>query len=282
MQLAILGSRYVLEPNMLMVKKPSPLESEAQAELKARHQDVKLEDCYVYHWFDMPDGRQIVGSWDLREKWREYLGEVDLKGLRVLELGPASGFLTLKMEDMGADVVAFDLPPGVPPDILPVPSISIEQLRASKAREIDRVRNSWWYFHRQFGSTAKAAYGDIYRLPDWLGRFDVSVFAAILLHLANPFNALREAAARTEGMIIVTDLFAPHLGENAVLEFSPYTHGKDPMAWWLLTPGAITRMLTALGFSNVRLTYHEHRFHGAFKRDEFTLGKFFTIVATRE
>jgi hypothetical protein len=264
------------------VDKPHPLGSEAQAELRARHQTVKLEDCYVYHWFDMPDGREIVGNWDLRENWSKYLGGIDLKGHRVLELGPASGFLTLKMERMGADVVAFDLPPGTPPDILPIPGISIEQLRLSKAHSIDQVRNSWWYFHRQFGSQAKAAYGDIYRLPDWLGRFDASIFAAILLHLANPFAALREAAAITDRMIIVTDLYAPHLGDNAVLEFSPYTHGKDPMAWWLLTPGAVTRMLTAVGFPNVRVTYHEHRFHGAFKHDEFTIGKFFTAIGSRE
>jgi hypothetical protein len=236
----------------------------------------------VYHWFDMPDGREIVGSWDLREKWKEYVGGVNTKDLRILEFGPASGFLTLKMEEMGADVVAFDLPPGTPPDILPIPGISIDQLRLSKSHAIDQVRNSWWYFHRQFRSKAKAAYGDIYRLPDWLGRYDVSIFAAILLHLANPFAALREAAAITDNMIIVTDLHAPHLGDHAVMEFSPYAHGKDPMAWWLVTPAAVTRMLTAVGFPNTRVMYHEHRFHGTFKHDEFTVGKFFTVVATRE
>jgi hypothetical protein len=265
-----------------MLNDPCPLGSEVQAELRTRHQDVKLEDCYLYHWFDMPDGTEIAGSWDLRDKWKEYLGGVNLEGLRVLEFGPASGYLTLKMEEMGAKVVAFDLPPGTAPDILPIPGVPVEQLRQRQANAIDRVRNSWWYFHRQFGSEAKAAYGDIYQLPEWLGRFDVSVFAAILLHLANPFAALRQAAAITDRAIVVTDLFAQHLGDNAVLEFSPYAEGKDPMAWWLLTPGALTRMLIALGFPNIEVTYHEHRHHGALKREDFVVGKFFTIVATRE
>jgi hypothetical protein len=263
-----------------MLDNTFPLSSEAQEELRTRYHGVTLQDCYLYHWFDMPDGQEIIGNWDLRQNWSDYLGGIDLAGRRVLEFGPASGFLTLKMEKMGAEVVAFDLPPGTPPDILPIPGIPSQQLRKSKARDIDRVRNSWWYFHRQFGSNAKAVYGDIYRLPDQIGRFDVAVFAAILLHLANPFAALQEAATVTDEMIIVTDLYPQHLGDQAVLEFSPYAQGKDPMAWWLLTPGAVTRMLAAIGFINSRVTYHEHRFHSAFKRDDFTLGKFFTVVAT--
>jgi hypothetical protein len=260
----------------------SPLGIEAQAEIRARHQNVKLEDCHVYHWFDMPDGTEIVGEWDLRDKWSEYLGAVSFEGLRVLELGPASGYLTLKMEQMGAEVVAFDLPPETAPEILPIPDVPFEQLRERHASATNRVRNAWWYFHRQFGSEAKAAYGDVYQLPEWLGRFDVSVFAAILLHLGNPFAALRQAAAITDRSIVVTDLFFQHLGDNAVLEFSPNVEGENSPAWWLLTPGAVTRMVSSLGFPNVEVTHHEHRFHRALKREEFVVCKFFTVVARRE
>jgi O-methyltransferase len=222
-----------------------------------------------------------VGSWDLREAWRDYLGGLDLKGLRVLEFGPASGYLSLKMEEMGAEVVVFDLPPGTPPDLLPEPSVDAEALSRTVATTIDRVRNSWWYSHRLFGSKNKATYGDIYHLPSWLGRFDVSVFAAILLHLANPFAALRQAAAVTDTTFIVTDLYPGHLRDLAVMEFSPNPEGGYPTSWWLISPNAIVRMLKLLGFSDVRISYHQHRHHPALARDDFKVRRFFTIVANR-
>lgn len=264
-----------------MPNNSNPLSAAHQAELRARYAGVKLDDCYVYHWFDLPDGTELVGSWDLRQHWRDYLGHFDFSGQRVLEPGPASGFLSLKMEALGADLVAFDLPPGTAPDLLPLPSIPVEQVRKQQASAIDRVRNSWWYVHRLFGSQNKAAYGSIYQLPDCLGRFDVSVFGAILLHLANPFAALQAAAAITDRAIIVTDLFAEHLADRAVMEFAPDAGGNNPMGWWLISPLAVTRMLTALGFPNIRVLHHQHRHHPSLKREEFTTGTFFTVVATR-
>jgi hypothetical protein len=265
-----------------MLDMDSPLSSEHQAELATRYANVKLDDCYLYHWFDLPDGTELVGSWDLRKGWADYLGGFDLKGLRVLELGPASGYLSLKMEEMGAEVVAFDLPPGAAPDLLPIPGISDEASFQSKVLGIDRMRNSWWYFHRLFGSKNKAGYGDIYHLPKWLERFDVSLFAAILLHLANPFAALRQAAAITDHAIIVTDLYREDLRDRALLEFSPHPEAKNPMAWWMISPAAIVRMVNALGFPYVRLSFHEHRQYASLKREEFRVSKFYTVVATRE
>ncbi len=39
----------------------------------------------------------------------EYLGKVDFAGQRVLEIGPASGFLTFEMEKRGAEVVSVEV-----------------------------------------------------------------------------------------------------------------------------------------------------------------------------
>ncbi len=251
----------------------SPLDDDAQAELRAKYYGIGLSDCVIYHTYDMPDGSEITGVWDLRDNWRTYLGGLDFDGQRVLELGPASGYLTFKMEAMGASLVAFELPPGVGPDILPLPGIRDEDSYNTRAKSIEMIHNSWWFFHRHFQSKAKAAYGNIYELPRWLGRFDVSVFASILLHLANPFAAVRQAAAMTDHTIVVTELYWPSLGDRALLEFSPST--SDPMYWWQLSPGAISRMLTAVGFPTQSITYHEHRHHSL-------PHKFFTVVARRD
>src|SRR4051794_19911111 len=70
--------------------------------------EVRQEDCIFYHSFDLPDGRSIVGDWDMRGKFDEYIGHVSLAGKRVIDFGTASGFLSFEAEKRGADVVSFD------------------------------------------------------------------------------------------------------------------------------------------------------------------------------
>jgi len=69
--------------------------------------DVK--DCYFYHTLDVPGYGTIEGNWDLRGGFSEYLGRVDFKGKKVLEMGTANGALCFEMERRGASVIAFDL-----------------------------------------------------------------------------------------------------------------------------------------------------------------------------
>jgi len=51
-------------------------------------------DCYFYHTVELPSHGVINGDWDLRRGVDNYLGNVAFAGQRVLEIGPASGFLT--------------------------------------------------------------------------------------------------------------------------------------------------------------------------------------------
>ena len=73
---------------------------------------VSLEDCEFYHVQDIPGlSESPKGSFDLRKGVNEYLGYVDFKNKTVLELGPASGFLTFHIEKMGGDVTSIDIDP---------------------------------------------------------------------------------------------------------------------------------------------------------------------------
>ena len=74
--------------------------------------NISLEDCYFYHVMDIPGlNEPPKGSFDLRKGVDEYLGHVDFKNKTVLELGPASGFLTFHIEKMGGDVTSIDIDP---------------------------------------------------------------------------------------------------------------------------------------------------------------------------
>ena len=76
-------------------------------------QGSALADCDFYHSMISPWVGKIIGLWDLRQTVDDYLGRIDFAGKRVLEIGPASGFLAIEMERRGADVVAVELPEGI-------------------------------------------------------------------------------------------------------------------------------------------------------------------------
>ncbi len=72
--------------------------------------NISLEDCYFYHVMDIPGlSEPTKGNWDLRKGVDEYLGHLDFNNKTVLELGPASGFLTFHIEKNGGKVTSIDL-----------------------------------------------------------------------------------------------------------------------------------------------------------------------------
>jgi hypothetical protein len=187
------------------------------------------------------------------------VGDVDLSGERVLELGPASGALTYFMEDEGAEVVSFDVGFDVCGDILPKPGLDPLGQQHNYMDNALRVQNSWWYLHHDRESLAKIAYGDIYALPTDLGTFDSSVFGAVLLHLRDPFGALQEAARLTRRRIIVAEPVDPQLdNDDNLLRFG---YSGNLNGWWAFTPEVIRTMLRHLGFGEFRTTFSEHTYY---------------------
>lgn len=236
-----------------------------QAALAHRNRQVVAEDCDFYHTLDMPDGRTIEGVWDLRRHEDAYLGHVALRGQRVIEYGPASGGLTAHMAASGAEIVAFDLPYGSGPELLPHPGIDLQAAQRSGAQSARRLHNSWWYVRNRLRYDAAIVYADIYEPPEDLGRFDIAVFGAILLHLSHPFRALQRAAAITDRTIVVTDVYSAPEGNQiadlqgrvpALVLFGPTPPPIGLVHWWGLSAGAIQHMLALLGFGQSTITTH--------------------------
>jgi len=257
------------------------LDPAVQEDLRARTKGLELGDCLFYHWVRLADGRVVEGFWDLLGGEEEYLGGIELVGRRVLELGPASGWLTVWMEQQGADVVGFDIGWELTQDLLPLPGLDVEALGVDFLARACLAQNAWWYLQHDHQLTAKAVYGDIYALPDDLGRFDVAVFAAILLHLRDPFRALEQAARRTDGaMVVVEPLSRDLAAHDGFVRWNP-TGGVNPSGWWHHSPSAIVGMLELLGFGRSQVTYHHQPYNdedaGGVQEDV----PFFTVVARR-
>src|SRR2546426_5232006 len=96
-------------------------------------------DCYFYHTMDIPGHGLVRGEWDLRKGVREYLGGVDFKGKRVLELGTASGFLCFHMEKEGAEVVAYDLSEDQSWDVVPFARGDTSKVIAARKAHIRKL-----------------------------------------------------------------------------------------------------------------------------------------------
>jgi hypothetical protein len=205
----------------------------------------------------LPDGGFVEGPWDLLDNEDQYLGGVDLGGRTVLEFGPASGWLTVWMTQQGAEVVAVDIGWDLAGDVIPLAGLDLEQARGESVWMANRIGNAWWYLRRAYGHSARAVYAPIYDLPRDLGRYDVSVFGSILLHLRDPFRALEQAAAFTDDTIVVVEPLNVPVGDldRPVLLWNP-TRSTNWSGWWSLSPGVITDMLEILGFPNTTVRYH--------------------------
>jgi SAM-dependent methyltransferase len=162
--------------------------------------------CDFYHVVDIPGIGLRGGQWDLRKTVKEYLGNYDFKGKRVLEIGTGTGFLCFHMESQGADVVAYDVGRGDAWDFLFGPDENEGEVRRNNALACQRLNNGFWLCHKAFSSRAKMVNGTAYDIPAEFGWFDVVTLCSVLLHLRDPLRALQRAVPMARDAIIITDL----------------------------------------------------------------------------
>jgi hypothetical protein len=229
-----------------------------QAALLTHFNKTTEADSVFYHTVELPDGRVISGDWDLRGHEDTYLGGSPFAGKRVIEYGPATGWISAHIAARARALTVFDLPIGAGPDPIPGLFNVPETFALSAAAHTDGQRNSWWFVRNTLGFQAHAVYADIFDPPGDLGRYDIAVFGCILLHLMHPYRALQGAAAITDEAIIVTDLaLSPHGREvDPELLFAPSPPPNGVFHWWYLSSLAVCQMLVALGFPQLAVTTH--------------------------
>jgi O-methyltransferase len=238
---------------------------------------VRVEDCYFYHVMDVPGHGSVGGQFDLRGAEDEYLGNVELSGQRALEIGPASGFLTFHMEARGASVVSVELGPDADWDIVPQAGLDLASIREERRQIMQQLRNGFWWAHEHMGSGAQVHYGDVYALPDELGRFDLAVMAAVLRHTRDPLRIV-EQCARVADRLVVTEMHMPELDGEPVARLVPACESRTWDTWWDFSPGFLARFLGVLGFDAIAVTHHVQQF---LPDGQPRPVPFFTLVAER-
>jgi SAM-dependent methyltransferase len=226
--------------------------------LYAKPLDVKrLDECYFYHTMDIPGYGRVEGEWDLTKATSEYLGNVDFKGKRVLEVGPASGYLAFEMEKRGASVVSVDVDDDFVFDVVPFPGLDRKSLSDGFVGAQKQVQNGYWLTHKALNSKNRVHYGSGYKIPSELGKFEIGLLASILLHNANPIMIAEQVARLTTDKLIIVDLCHGEIeGAENIPTIQLYPNAENGIwhTWWRFSESFFVELLKILGFPKVTIT----------------------------
>ena len=230
-------------------------------ELYAEPIEVRTaDDCFFYHFMDLPKLGTVGTTWDLRDCVQQYLGNLDFAGKRVLDVGAASGYLSFEMEKRGAEVVSFDMPSVESWDFVPhfKRQSYWDRMVTNRSKCDQQLKNAYWYAHDLLNSEARVHYGDVYDLPTELGEFDVVFMGMILPHLRDPFQALYSASRLSTDTLVVTNpgrstnWFTKMLRlDRYKAKFMPSAGNINADVWWALSHSCIERMMETIGFKVV-------------------------------
>ena len=219
--------------------------------------------CHFYHTIDLPGVGTMRGDWDLRDKFDEYIGGVDLEGKRVLDVGTASGFLSFEAEKRGAaEVVSFDISDALYQHCLPFRENLYyrdhDAWLPMQNEGIEAWKNGYWMAHRLLGSRAKCFYGNIYDMPRDVGTFDVVIVGSVWEHLSDQVSALGSVARLTaDTMVFVTHLL--HTEEPVAHFLGDERFPANDYCWWAYSLGIYRKVLAMIGFEIASVTRGMYR-----------------------
>jgi len=229
---------------------------------------------------DLPGLGVQHGHWDLRNRFEDYIGGVQVAGKSVLDIGTATGFLSFEAERLGAArVVSFDMSDVRQQVFVPFRDKQYredyEAWIESYSKTIDKWKNAYWLCHRLLESKIRVSYGAINALPPELGKFDVVIVGSVLEHLVDPVSALISIERVTgEHLVLVTPLVE---SEEKFARFEPSVERPaDDFTWWTYSLGLYRELLAILGFRIEKVSRASY-FHDYEKR----LEERSTLVAVR-
>lgn len=254
-------------------------------EFSQKAKQLGLGDVSRYYWYhtvDLGGGLTTPGLYDYRRTIADFPFPVDMRGMRVLDVGPATGFFAFEFERRGAEVVAMELPSLRDLDRFPGQSVEsslqrIERMifpgsvpglsghrRGDNEREVYRclLEAPFDFCRERLGSRVERRFSTIYDLTaENTGAgdgFDLVFVGDVLVHTLYPLKALAALGPLCRGSLVFAQVLPPGPQEPAAML---YTGGDDPnedeVSWWLPNQACLEALLRKLGFAQVReVGYH--------------------------
>ena len=243
--------------------------------------DVEL--YYWYHTIDLGGGLVTPGLHDYRRSLGEFHFPDDMSGMKVLDVGSATGFFAFEFERRGAHVVSVELPSLDEVDRFPyqAPTQTVGKIAQMTAGHSAYSRDSfeevfnqttpadfYHYFmdgpfrlcHKALGSQVERRYASIYDLPDTdlAGReFDLVFLGDLLLHTMHPLNALAAVAPLCAGTLVISQHMPTSFGSRpAILYVGGDEIGADHSTWWYPNVACFQQLLRKLGFGSAEIVGH--------------------------
>jgi SAM-dependent methyltransferase len=240
-----------------------------------------LEDCFFYHAMELPGFGLVRAHWDLRGRFDDYVGGVEVAGKSVLDVGAATGFLSFEAEKRAASrVVSFDMSDASQQAFLPFKDklyySDPDRWAQQYGAEIEQWKNAYWLCHRLLGSKAQVYYGSVYDLPKELGQFDIAIVGSVLEHLSDQISALASIAKRTrETIVVVSPLLQT---DERIARFESLASNPDAdFTWWTYSLGVYREVFGMLGFRIAKVSQAKYYYMYGDRFEERS-----TIVAVRD
>lgn len=223
------------------------------------------------------DGEQVIGAWDIRGLFGQYIGDYPLAGKTVLDVGTASGFLAFEAEKTGALVTALEHRDVSEFQRIPFVSSSFHRDRMAWISYLNgryrMMKNGFWYAHRKYSSKVEVIYESISSLPRWGRKFDVVIAGAIIEHISDPVPAIGNMAMLANDAIVIAFTPVEQTDNLLMMAANDWANQNYDYTFWTLSRGLYAKVLDNLGFSV------EIKTSRAIASD--VLHSRYTIVATR-
>jgi tRNA (mo5U34)-methyltransferase len=177
-----------------------------------------------YHRFEIFPGVITPGVYDPSSTLGGLGLPVDLRGQRILEIGPADGFFTKQLTIHGAVVTALDY----------------------CARDFC----GFAIMEKLHGARFEFVQGNIYDLPQFgFQPFDLVLCLGVLYHMPDMVRALYMLRGVCGDRLIIETLIATDLGDEPRARYHPAASlNNDPTNFWSPNIACVQAMLTDVGF----------------------------------
>jgi tRNA (mo5U34)-methyltransferase len=248
----------------------------ATAEFNRRAGELGLGDVSRYYWYhtiELPNGLVTPGLYDFRATYPCFRFPEDMRGLRVLDIGSATGFFAFEFAKRGARVVSVELPSLYAIDRFPGQDVEQSLLAIQKMMFPDSVDSTrgfvrkytaeelyhfllegpFEFCRKLLGLEIERCYSSVYDLSaQKLGGFDLVFLGDVLLHTINPLAALAAVAPLCGGTLVLAQVMPEDVsGKPAMLYVGGDDPGFDEVQWWWPNRLCLIQLLKKLGFREV-------------------------------
>jgi tRNA (mo5U34)-methyltransferase len=233
-----------------------------------------IGNYYWYHTVELPDGLVTPGVYDFRGSLGCFPFPEDMRGMRALDVGSATGFFAFEFEKRGASVVSVELPSLYALDRFPGQDIEqiiekIEKMMGPKALArpgaVGKHGAAQLYHYlldgpfefcrKLLNSRVERCYSTVYDLssanlgPDG---FDLVFMGDILLHTLHPLQAMAAVAPLCRGSLVIAQVMPEATdGRPAMLYMGGDDLYADEISWWWPNEPCLAQLLKKLGFREV-------------------------------